>query len=49
MSYVTQLTPQQLAALRAIDSPTIANAIEEFDVRDPSRRVHGWIRPLHLP
>ena len=34
MSYVTQLTPQQLAALRAIDSPTIANAIEEFDVRD---------------
>ena len=29
-----QLTPAQLAALRAIDSPTIANAIEEFDVRD---------------
>lgn len=34
MSSIPHLTPDQLAALRAIDSPTIANAIEEFDVRD---------------
>ncbi len=34
MSTFAKLTPAQLAALRAIDSPTIANAIEEFDVRD---------------
>lgn len=30
------LTPEQLAALRTIDSPTVANAIEAFDVRDRS-------------
>lgn len=34
MTRSTNLSPEQLAALRAIDSPTIANAIEEFDVRD---------------
>lgn len=34
MAEIADLTPDQLAALRAIDSPTIANAIEEFDVRD---------------
>lgn len=34
MSDFANLTQDQLAALRAIDSPTIANAIEEFDVRD---------------
>jgi 4-hydroxy-4-methyl-2-oxoglutarate aldolase len=33
------LTPEQLDALRAIDSPTIANAIEYFQVRP---RVHGY-------
>jgi 4-hydroxy-4-methyl-2-oxoglutarate aldolase len=33
------LTPQQLDELRAIDSPTIANAIEEFKVRP---RVNGY-------
>jgi regulator of RNase E activity RraA len=33
------LTPQQLAALAAIDSPTVANAIERFAVR---RRVDGY-------
>ena len=33
------LTPQELAALRAIDSPTIANAIEYFAVRP---RVSGY-------
>jgi regulator of RNase E activity RraA len=35
----TGLTPQQLDELRAIDSPTIANAIEEFKVRP---RVNGY-------
>ena len=34
MSAIANLTSDQLSALRAIDSPTIANAIEEFDVRD---------------
>ena len=34
MPSAASLTSAQLAALRAIDSPTIANAIEEFDVRD---------------
>ncbi len=33
------LTPDQLAALAAIDSPTVANAIERFLVR---RRVDGY-------
>ena len=33
------LTPAQLAALAAIDSPTVANAIERFQVR---RRVDGY-------
>ena len=33
------LTPAQLAALAAIDSPTVANAIERFKVR---RRVDGY-------
>ena len=33
------LTPDQLAALAAIDSPTVANAIERFHVR---RRVDGY-------
>src|SRR5260221_4468855 len=31
--------PEQLEALRKIDSPTIANAIEAFDVRD---RTDGY-------
>ncbi|BCS34725.1 hypothetical protein TBR22_A39510 [Luteitalea sp. TBR-22] len=33
------LTPEELAALAAIDSPTVANAIERFKVR---RRVDGY-------
>jgi regulator of RNase E activity RraA len=33
------LTPEQLDALRTIDSPTIANAIEYFQIRP---RVHGY-------
>ena len=34
-----KLTPEQLAELRAIDSPTVANAIEYFKVRP---RVSGY-------
>ncbi|HEX5164993.1 MAG TPA: RraA family protein [Thermomicrobiales bacterium] len=37
---VPQLTPEQLTALRRIDSPTIANAIETFEVRP---RVSGYV------
>ena len=35
-----QLTPQQFDALKRIDSPTIANAIETFEVRP---RVSGYV------
>ncbi|MEN9616452.1 MAG: hypothetical protein RL022_1874, partial [Chloroflexota bacterium] len=35
----TRLTAAQLDELRAIDSPTIANAIEHFGIRP---RVHGY-------
>lgn len=35
-----QLTPAQLDALRRIDSPTIANAIETFEIRP---RVSGYV------
>jgi regulator of RNase E activity RraA len=37
---VPQLSPEQLTALRRIDSPTIANAIETFEVRP---RVSGYV------
>jgi len=37
---VPQLTPEQLTALRRIDSPTIANAIETFEIRP---RVAGYV------
>jgi regulator of RNase E activity RraA len=37
---VARLTEPQLADLRAIDSPTIANAIEPFNVRG---RVQGYV------
>jgi regulator of RNase E activity RraA len=36
---VSALTPEQLETLRRIDSPTISNAIERFDVRS---RVDGF-------
>ena len=35
-----RLTPEQFAELQAIDSPTIANAIEPFNVRG---RVQGYV------
>ena len=37
---VARLTEEQLAELRAIDSPTVANAIEHFNVRG---RVQGYV------
>src|SRR6188508_794758 len=37
---VPQLTPEQIHALRRIDSPSIANAIETFQVRP---RVAGYV------
>ena len=33
------LPPQVIEALRDYDSPTIANAIEYFGVRDPTSRL----------
>ncbi|MCY4107825.1 MAG: RraA family protein [Chloroflexi bacterium] len=39
---VATLTPEQLAELREIDSPTISNAIETFDVRG---RFDGYLGP----
>ena len=36
----TTHTPEQLEWLRSVDSPTIANAIEPFKVRD---RCEGFI------
>ena len=44
-----KLTPEQLEELRQVDSPTIANAIETFDVRDP---FDGYVGPeiqCHYP
>lgn len=40
MEHITALTDQQLEFLRSVDSPTLANAIESFEVRD---RTDGFI------
>ncbi len=37
----TVLTPEQLAELRSVDSPTVANAIESFKVRDDTQGFLG--------
>ena len=37
---MTPLTPEQIAALKAIDTPTVCNAIETFNVRG---RVEGFL------
>jgi 4-hydroxy-4-methyl-2-oxoglutarate aldolase len=37
-----RLTTEQLAALRHIDSPTVANAIERFDIRPRVEGFAGW-------
>jgi regulator of RNase E activity RraA len=39
---VSRLTPDQLEALRHIDSPTVSNAIERFRVRPRLEGYAGW-------
>ena len=39
---ISRLSPEQLDALRQIDSPTISNAIEEFGVRGRVDGFAGW-------
>ena len=43
------LTPEQLAELRAMDSPTVANAIEAFKVRDDTQGFLGMDVRCHTP
>ena len=38
----TPLTDAELDALRQIDTPTIANAIEPFNVRSDTDGFMGW-------
>lgn len=45
----TVLTPEQLAELRSVDSPTIANAVEAFKVRDDTQGFMGMDVPCHTP
>jgi 4-hydroxy-4-methyl-2-oxoglutarate aldolase len=45
----TVLTPEQLAELRAVDSPTVANAIETFKVRDDTQGFLGMEVPCRTP
>ncbi len=45
----TTLTPEQLAELRAMDSPTVANAIEAFKVRDDTQGFLGMDVPCYTP
>jgi len=45
----TVLTPEQLAELRAMDSPTVANAVEAFKVRDDTQGFLGMDVPCHTP
>ena len=39
---MSRLTPEQLDALRQIDSPTVSNAIEHFGVRPRVEGFAGW-------
>lgn len=45
----THLTPEQLAELRSMDSPTVANAIETFKVRDDTQGFMGMDVTCHTP
>jgi regulator of RNase E activity RraA len=45
----TLLTPEQLAELQSVDSPTVANAIEAFKVRDDTQGFLGMDVPCHTP
>ena len=40
--FLSRLTPEQLDALRQIDSPTVSNAIEQFGVRPRVEGFAGW-------
>ena len=44
----TPMTAEQLAFLRSVDSPTIANAIESFNIRDRTEGfIGGQVRALY--
>ena len=43
------LTVEQLDAIRRIDSPTIANAIEHFGVRGRVEGFAGWVLRCAFP
>jgi regulator of RNase E activity RraA len=45
----TLLTAEQLAELRSMDSPTVANAIEAFKVRDDTQGFLGMDVVCHTP
>lgn len=45
----TVLTPEQLAELRSVDSPTVANAVEAFKVRDDTQGFVGMDVPCRTP
>jgi 4-hydroxy-4-methyl-2-oxoglutarate aldolase len=45
----TTLTAEQLAELRAMDSPTVANAVEAFKVRDDTQGFLGMDVPCQTP
>jgi regulator of RNase E activity RraA len=45
----TLLTPEQFAELRSMDSPTVANAIETFKVRDDTQGFLGMDVACHTP
>ncbi|HWT78551.1 MAG TPA: RraA family protein, partial [Candidatus Methylomirabilis sp.] len=45
----TQLTAGQLEELRSVDSPTVANAIEVFKVRDDTEGYMGMDIPCLTP
>ena len=46
---MSRLTPEQLDALRQIDSPTISNAIEVFGIRRRMDGFAGWDRRCAFP
>jgi regulator of RNase E activity RraA len=39
---MSRLSAEQLEALRHIDSPTVSNAVEQFNVRSPVEGYGGW-------
>lgn len=44
-----RISPEQLAALARIDSPTVSNAIEAFDVRPRIEGYAGWALRCAFP